>query len=372
MIALLALTFTLSATSPQQALQGILQTYLQKRGAAEHITAASVSVYRGNGLPFIVAAAGTTPSNLYQIGSNTKAFTATLALQLEAEHKLNLDAPIGRWLPQYPAWRNLTIRKMLDMTSGLETYDNTQSFQRAYAARPYRHWTAPQLVSYVYPRGSDPKFLKGWNYSNTGYILTQMILERVTGQSYADLLRTRIFQPLGLLNTYYYPAIIPPAVYARVVPGYFANNEPDNAGLQPLYGKNVKPFSISWTQAAGGIIATPSDVSRSAYEIYAGTLLPPKQRTELHAMVSTKTGKPIPELTPSDPRGFGLGVAKGLMPGLGRIWFYEGMTLGYRVLHAQMPQSGAIVTVALNSQPDPGQDKIGQLLTSVVKALKLK
>jgi D-alanyl-D-alanine carboxypeptidase len=60
------------------------------------------------------------------------------------------------------------------------------------------------------------------------------------------------------------------------------------------------------------------------------------------------------------------------MPGLGRTWFYEGMTLGYRVLHAQMPQSGAIVTVALNSQPNPSQDKIGELLMQVVKALNLR
>lgn len=372
MIALVSLLLVFAAATPQQTVQGILQNYLHQRGAAEHITAASVAVYRGNGSPMLVASAGTTPSNVYQIGSNTKAFTATLALMLQAQGKLNLDAPIGRWLPQYPAWKNLTIRKMLNMTSGLETYDNTATFQRAYAAHPYHHYTAAELVSYVYPRNGKAHWLKGWNYSNTGYILTQMILERVSGQSYADLLRTRIFQPLGLRNSYYYPYALPAAVYAREVPGYFANNDADNAGLQPLYGKNIKPFSISWTQAAGGIVATPSDVSRSAYALYAGTLIPAKQRDELHAMVSNKNGKPIAELTEKDPRGFGLGVAKGLMPGMGRIWFYEGMTLGYRVLHAQMPKSGAIVTVALNSQPDPSQDKIGLLLTRVVKALDLR
>lgn len=372
MIALFSLLLVFAAATPQQTVQGILQTYLHQRGAAEHITAASVAVYRGNGSPMFVAAAGTTPSNVYQIGSNTKAFTATLALMLESEGKLNLDAPIGRWLPQYPAWKNLTIRKMLHMTSGLSTYDNDPAFQRAYAAHPYHHYTAAELVKYVYPRDGKPKFLKGWNYSNTGYILTQMILERVSGQRYGDLLRTRIFQPLGLRNSYYYPAQLPAEVFAREVPGYFASTDSYNAGLQPLYGKNVKPYSISWTQAAGGIVATPSDVSRSAYALYAGTLLQPKQRAELHAMVSNKTGKPIDELTESDPRGFGLGVAKGLMPGMGRIWFYEGMTLGYRVLHAQMPKSGAIVTVALNSQPDSKQDKIGELMTRVVKALKLR
>jgi D-alanyl-D-alanine carboxypeptidase len=357
----------------QSTLRGILQTYLQQRGRIERITAASVAVNTGPDAPILTAAAGdATPSSLFQIGSNTKAFTATLALQLEAQGKLNMNAPIGKWLPQYPAWKNLTLHRLLDMTGGTVTYDNTPKFQRTYASLPYHFYSPSELIGYVYPRRGAPQVLQGWNYSNTGYILTQMVLERVTGKPYGELLRTRIFQPLGLRDTYYDPHGLPVPERNRLVDGYFYSNDPDNAGLQPIYNTNVKPYSMSWTQAAGGIVATPSDVTRWARALYAGTLLPAKQHAEMQELVSMKTGRRIVQTTPGDPRGFGLGVGEALMPQMGRVWFYEGETLGYRVLQVQLAQSHAIVCVALNSQPNAKDDKIGELMTRIVTALKLR
>lgn len=379
MIALLGLL--LAVTTPpappdtakmQSTLRGILQTYLNERGRIEHITAASVAVNMGTNAPILTAAAGATPASLFQIGSNTKSFTATLALQLEAEGKLNINEPIGRWLPQYPAWKNLTLHRLLDMTGGLVTYDNTPKFQRTYAALPYHFYAPSELVGFVYPRRGTPQVLQGWNYSNTGYILTQMVLERVSGKPYGELLRTRIFKPLGLQDTYYDPHGLPLPERNRLVDGYFYSNDPDNAGLKPLYNTNVKPYSLSWTQAAGGIVSTPSDVTRWARALYAGTLLPAKQHAEMQQLVSMKTGRRIAQTTPGDPRGFGLGVGEALMPTIGRVWFYEGETLGYRVIQVQLPKSRAILSIALNSQPNAKDDKIGELVTRIVAALKLR
>lgn len=354
-----------SHTPSTSTLRAILQQYLHERGSVERITAASVAVDEGSPKPIVVAAAGVaSPSSLFQIGSNTKAFTSTLALQLQAEGKLNIDAPIGKWLPQYPAWKRLTIRHMLDMTSGLPTYDNDQAFQRDYARNPRHYYTAAELVAYVYPRHG----LKGWNYSNTGYVLTQMILERVTGTSYADLLRTRIFEPLHLRDTYFDVHALPPGPYARLVPGYFFSTDPDNAGLQPIYNHDVKPYSLSWTQAAGGIVSTPSDLTKWVRVLYAGSLLPAKQHAQMITMVSMKTGKPIAKTTPDDPRGFGLGVGEMLNPKLGRVWFYEGETLGYRVVQVQIPHSSTVIVVALNSQPNAKDDKIGDLAQRILAA----
>lgn len=380
MVALLGLLLAVT-TAPAPAntakmestLRGILQTYLNQRGRIEHVTAASVAINTGRNAPLITAAAGdATPASLFQIGSNTKSFTATLALELEAEGKLNIDEPLGRWLPQYPAWKNLTLHRLLDMTGGTVTYDNTQKFQRTYASLPYHFYTPSELVGFVYPRRGTPKVLQGWNYSNTGYILTQMVLERVTGKPYGELLRTRIFQPLGLRDTYYDPHGLPRPENTRLVNGYFYSTDPDNAGLQPLYNTNVKPYSLSWTQAAGGIVATPSDVTRWVRALYGCRLLPAKQCAELKDLVSMKTGRPIAQTTPSDPRGFGLGVGEALMPKIGRVWFYEGMTLGYRVTQVQLPKSGAILSVGLNSQPDAKDDNIGDLMNRIFAALNLK
>ncbi len=355
--------------SLQSKVTQILQTYLKERGAAEHIDAASVSITTLHGDAPTVAAVGAKPLTLFQIGSNTKAFTAVLALQLEAAGKLNLDAPIGQWLPQYPAWKNVTIRKMLNMTSGIPTYDNDPAFQRAYAENPYKDYSAAELVAAVYPKSGRAAFMTGWHYSNTGYILTQMILERITGQSYADLLRTKIFKPYHLTNMYYDPNVLPATLQGRVSSGYFFNNEPDNAGLQLLYKRDVRNFSLSWTQAAGGIVATPSALDRWVQVLYGPTILPKKQHDELISCVSMTTGKPVAQATQSEPRTFGLGVGEMFKPPLGRFMFYEGMTLGYRVVHLYAPQHNLVLTIALNSQPDPKEDHVGVLIDRIVKSL---
>ena len=356
------------APALQPQLAGVLRSYLHERGAAEHITAASATVRLPDGRE-IDAASGATPSTLFQIGSNTKAFTAVLALELEAAGKLDIDDPIGRRLPEYPAWKQLTIRHLLDMTAGIPTYDNDQAFQRDYAARPQAFYSAQRLISYVYPRNGKAQFATGWHYSNTGYLLTQLILERASGMRFKDLLAQRIFVPLGLRAMYYDPHRLPAAVRARMAPGYFASDDDDNRGLQPIYGKDVRGYSLSWAQAAGGIVSTPSDLTRWARFLYAGAGLPPKQRAELTALVDTKTGSSIRAVSAERPHGFGLGVTQMFKPPLGVLWYYEGETLGYRVLHAWLPGSATIVTVALNSQPRAKEDRIGELMTRVVAVL---
>src|ERR1700683_4014790 len=115
------------------ALRADLQRYLEARRTIEHISALSLSVKLPAAASNINVTAGTTrydggaavtPASLYQIGSNTKAFTAVAVLQLEAQGKLSIDAPIGKYLPQYPAYAKLTLRRLLNMTGGLESYDN--------------------------------------------------------------------------------------------------------------------------------------------------------------------------------------------------------------------------------------------------------
>ena len=359
-----------NAPSLQTKITQILQEYVKERGAAEHINAASVSITTLQSDVPLVAAVGSKPTTLFQIGSNTKAFTSVLALQLQAAGKLDLDAPIGQWLPQYPAWKNVTVRHMLNMTSGIPTYDNDPAFQRQYAENPYHDYTAAELVAAVYPKNGHATFLKGWNYSNTGYVLTQMILEKITGRSYADLLNARIFKPYHLTDLYYDRNVLPAVLQGRVSPGYFYNNQPDNAGLKLIYNRDVRNFSLSWTQAAGGIVATPAAVDRWVHVLYGTSILPQKQRDELRTCVSMTTGKPIAQASPSDPRTFGLGIGEMYRPSFGgRFMFYEGMTLGYRVVHLYAPQRKLVMTVALNSQPDPNQDHVGVLIDRIVNVL---
>jgi D-alanyl-D-alanine carboxypeptidase len=364
------------------ALTADLEKYLASRRTIEHISALSLSVKLPGQAANINVTAGTTrydggavvtPSNLYQIGSNTKAFTAVTILQLEAEGKLNIRQTVGDWLPQYPAWKDVTIERLLNMTSGIPTYDNVQAMQAAYAADPMKAWSPADLIAYVYPTGKDaPPPTTGWSYSNTNYLLAELIIEKASRQSYGAELKHRFFDDprLRLRDTSYDPHVYPQPVTARMVSGYFASNDPDNAGLSPLYGKDMRDLSLSWAQGAGGIVSTPEDVTRWSRALYQGSLLPDRQRQELMTTVSQKSGEPIADVTADDPHGFGLGVVHALLPPMGKFWFYEGETLGYRMVYVWFPQSDVVFAAGLNSQPNHKEDQVGKLMEAVYRSLR--
>jgi D-alanyl-D-alanine carboxypeptidase len=365
----------------QAALQRDLNQYLSARAKIEHISAISLSISLHGQPQNINLTAGTTryggagspvtPQNVWQIGSNTKAFTAATILQLEAEGKLDIDQTVGRWLPQYPAWKNVTIRRLLGMTSGIPGYDNVPAMLEDYAKHPQHDFTIPELIAYVYPGNRNaPPPTTGYNYSNTNYLLAELIIERAGGEGYPSELERRFFNTdLGLTSTYYSATQYPQSVLDRLVSGYFYNHDPDDAGLAPLLGNDVRSDSLSWMQAAGGIASTPEDLTRWARALYAGPVLAPKQRAELMTLVSTKTGKPIKTTSLSDPQGFGLGVAQVTTPQTGTVWFYEGMTLGYRMVHLYFPRQDAVIAFGLNSQPDSKQNESRNLGLAIYKTL---
>ena len=358
------------------ALRKDLEAYLAARSAPEHISVLSVSVSRGSQVGLVTATASVaafgqsvtmTPASLFQIGSNTKSFTAAAILQLEAERKVTLEQTVGKWLPQYPLWKSITIRRLLDMTSGIPTYDDTAAWMRDMSQDPYRYISPRALIAYV---SGSRSLHTGYYYSNTAYILSQLIIEKASGHSYAYELQSRFFKPLGLANTYYSSDVYPQAIRARTVPGYFANTSAENAGLRPLLGRDVRNFSVSWAQGAGAIVSTPSDLVRWVRALYRGSVLAQRQRQELLSIVSTKSGKPIAITSPDDPRGFGLGVVQMTKDPLGRFWFYEGETLGYRVVYAYLPKKDLVFAVGANSAPTGSEDQVGQLMVAVYKTIE--
>ena len=360
-------------------LQRLLNRYLTARAKPEHVSAASLSIRLKGGRQNIDLAAGTmrypnagrnvTPADLFEIGSNTKAFTSVAILHLEADGKLTIGDTLGKWLPQYPAWKGVSILHLLDMTSPIPGYDNQPSISKIMAGHPQHRFTPRELVAAVYPHDGKPKAVSGWTYSNTNYILAQMIVEKASGKSYADVVRG-LFEQAGLKSTYYEQHRYPASITGRMLSGYFWNRDPDNAILKPLLGRDVKNDSVSWMQGAGGIVSGMEDVNRWSRALYEGPLLAPAQRRELTTIVSQKTGKPMDTTTPDDPVGFGLGVGQGTKPGFGTYWYYQGETLGYRVLYAYIPKSQATIVIGLNSQPDGKQNHLGQLLVQIYKALE--
>ncbi len=358
----------MSDTALRSALQADIDAYLRTHAATEHVSAvaATVALADAGGRTIDVSAGTTTfaghtplpPHSLWQIGSNTKAFTAAMLLQLEAEHALRLDDTVGTWLPQYPAWRSIRLRTLLNMTSGIPTYDGQPAFMKRYAAHPTTLIPTDELIAYA---GGLP-LERGYYYSNTAYLLAQLIAEKAGHASYGAQLTRRFFRPLGLERASFHTEFNPPEINARMPAGYFA--DPTLELMHPLYRRDVRPWCISWQQAAGGIVASTDDLARWVRALYGGRVLAPPQQKELETVVSMTTGKTIGTVSPADPHGFGLGVAQADVPRIGTIFDYEGGTMGFRTLYVYLPKTGTVVVAGLNSSANT--DDIGKLVTSLL------
>lgn len=351
----------------ETALTASLAEYLAKRGEAEHLSCLSAAV-NVTGAPPVTAQTGATERggtipvtgrHLFQIGSNTKSFTATAVLQLEAQQTIDIDAPVVRYLPDYPHLGGLTLRQCLQMTGHLESYDNLRAWAEPYAANPHADVSADHLIRL----GSEsPLRPEAWYYSNTGYLIAQQVVERYAPGGYAGAIG-QITASCGLTNTFYAPHSYPPAIAEWIVAGYYLNNDP---GLEQLLTRDISRYSVSWAQGAGAMVATPEDLAVWARVLYCNNpLLPREQLEKLHSLVSMQSGTPMAEPNATDPSGFGLGVGKrygaSFDNGDQLHWFYEGETLGFRALHLYSAYFDFVLCVFANSRPISTNDAFKEL-----------
>ncbi len=316
--------------------------------------------------------------SLFDIGSITKSFTALMLLQLQAEGKLSLEDHLGKWLPQYPNWREVTLRQLLNMTSGIPNYSEDDVFSKKMEANLSRTWTDEELLSYAHPEKPLPKHRKSlYEYCNSNYILAGMVIEKATGDTFANQLKLRIVNAKNGLNHTYYPAgpdgeSIQKAISSQKVHGYYFDEKTQK--LQDTFDNN-----LSWAGAAGAIVANTEDVVQWVQLLYHGKLIDAAHReralAELKSVVSMKTGLPIPTVTAEEPAGFGLGVGyyydKELQQ---KFWVYKGSTLGFRTMYFWQPCNNVTTVVALNGKGGEGNpdSKLGdEILSANLNLYKL-
>jgi D-alanyl-D-alanine carboxypeptidase len=374
-------------------LQQIVDSYVSQHAATEGFSGVALRVSLGGSRPAIFVTAGSnglpdaapmTSNTLFEIGSNTKSFTSSLILLLEAAGRLNIDQTVGDWLPQYPAWKSVTIRALLNMTSRIPSYDSTLAMNELQVDLNYQ-FTPEQLIAFVNPdQGSSvPPTPVGYNYTNTGYFLASLIIERASGMSYRRALERWIIKPLHLHHTYYVDGPIPGYVLDRMTAGFF--NDPTCEAYQPnptapgcvstlapLLGKDVHTENLSWAGPAGGIIATLGDLAQWYRALFGLRVVAQAQLVQMESLVSTSTGLPIATTTTADPVGYGLGLTQADLPQFdGRIWYYEGETAAMRVVYGYWPRYDLVITMVANSNVS---DKVGMtfpvsVLSSAVTAL---
>jgi D-alanyl-D-alanine carboxypeptidase len=378
------------AAEPTQVerVQAALDEWLAARAPIEKVTGAAAYISFGAAGPAIEAFAGKVgrepgagpvdQDTLFQMGSTSKSFTAAVILELEAAGKLSIDDPLGKWLPEYPAWKDVTIRRLLNMTSDIPNYSETEWLSKAWAKEPTRAFTFKELVAAAYPSATNKLPVStGYHYSNTNYILAAMIAEKATGKSYRDLVHELVIEPQGLTSTFYEASTYPQSVVKRLSHGYFENEacaeyQPDckETWNAPMIGRDVREASVSWMQAAGGAVANARDVDRWMRAVFTGKVVPPEQQKEWTELVSLKTGAPIAATSEDDPGGFALGLARRILGPMGAQWFYEGESLGFRTLYVWVADEDLMITVQTNSQPPDGTDKIGDLMNALYDIVK--
>jgi D-alanyl-D-alanine carboxypeptidase len=214
------------------------------------------------------------PGDRFRIGSVTKTFVATVVLQLAREGKLGLDDTVERVLPgKLRGGEHITVRQLLQQTSGLHDYLDDPQIFRPYLNGHVRYaWAPPRLLEIA--NSHKPNFRPGtrWEYSNTNYLVLGLIVEAVTHDTLASQLKRRIFDPAGLRMTTFDTS---PTITGRHMHGYY----PLNNRLTDL---SVLSLTAGW--AAGAIVSTTDDVARFYRALLDGRLLSPDL---LHEMEST-------------------------------------------------------------------------------------
>jgi D-alanyl-D-alanine carboxypeptidase len=208
----------------------------------------------------------------------TKTFTAAVVLQLAGEGRLGLDDTVERWVPDVvPGAANITVRQLLNHTSGLYNYTRDLTAGRILRDR-HKRWTPHEVVTQVCQH--EPEFAPGTSrsYNNTAYVLLGMVIEQVTGHPYGDQIERRILHPLDLRHTLV-------CDHDELLP------EPHACGYLAVEAEpvDITVYNPSHAGAAGGMVSTAADLNRFLAELLTGNLLRTSERQEMQTTVATGT-----------------------------------------------------------------------------------
>lgn len=266
------------------------------------------------------------PDTIFEAGSVSKQFTAAAVLLLAREGKLSLDDPVRKYIPELPDYgKPLLIRHMLQHTSGLRDWGEIEGIAGwPRTTRVYTHALVLDIVSRQKALNFEPG--TNWSYSNTGYNLAAMIVSRVSGQSFADFCRLRIFEPLGMTHTSWRDD------FRRIVKGRAIAYEAVKNGYE-----QDMPFEDVYGN--GGLLTTVGDLLRwneNAVEQKVGD-------AEFLRL----------EMTPGHfndgrPHDYAMGLFIGSFAGVPEV-SHSGSTAGYRAFLTRLPKQHVSVAVLCNA-----------------------
>ncbi len=274
------------------------------------------------------------PDDFMRIASITKTFTGTAVLQLVDEKRLRLDDPIERFVAGVPNGTTATVEDLLGMRSGIPDFTSDPQFLQEFTANPTMPWSNEQTLEVI--RRHPPDFAPGEKvaYCDSNYALLGMVLEAVTESSAAEVITSRIIEPLGLTSTSYpTTATLPDPHPNGYVPVVVEGSDGfDNTAYPPTVVNEVNPAVPS---TAGAIISTLDDLRTWGDELVTGTLLSPETqalRLRTHRFDSAPLNV-----------GYGLGIMS-----LNEFLGHNGAIFGFSSVVFTRPQTGTQVALVAN------------------------
>lgn len=302
----------------------------------------SVVFARGYGVADAGTGAAAGAGTVYRAGSVAKQFTAAAVLRLAEEGRLSLDDPVSRHLPGFPLRGHaVTLRQLLMHTSGLRGYTSAPEFRKVEGAEPPTEW----MLGFLGRRGFAFSPGEAWSYSNTGYYLLGLVIERASGRPYADYLRAELARPLGLSSTADCGDAVVPVDPARRARGYtFAEGRT----------READPISPAATRGAGSLCASAPDLARWARALATGRVVSLASYREM-----TTEGR----LSDGTRLGYGLGQFVGTLDGVRRVQ-HGGTMNGFQAQLAYYPEREVAIAVLANhdaARPEPLERAIARL-----------
>jgi D-alanyl-D-alanine carboxypeptidase len=288
-----------------------------------------------------------TPGTAFALASISKTFTAAVVMELVEAGKLTLDQPVAPLLPAYRLDRRITVRMLLDHTSGLPDFFFGKGIDAALQGAKTAAWTPLQSWSYVPKPHAVPG--KSWIYSNTNYLLLGELVTAVTGKPLATEIRTRLLDPLGLTSAYY-QAVEKPRQAGTLAYQLVAKAGGGWTARRVAPASDVMPFRSVVTAAggAGSMAATALDTARWMRAWAGGQVL----TADVQAQVLADVARTV-KLHATIP--YGLGIQRVTLNGYTALG-HSGRYLGFRNVVRYLPQAGVTIAVLTNQSTwDPNR-----------------
>lgn len=232
------------------------------------------------------------PDDLMLAGSVGKTFAAVVAMQLIKEGKIALDDKIEKylgkeaWFNRLPNAKDITVRQLMNHSSGLVRYEFNPKFLKDLQANPEKTWKPEELISYLFDTKASFEAGKDWDYSDTNYIVLGMIIEKVTGKKYYESAQNRILKPFKFKKTFPQDK----QILKGVVQGYAgAGNDFTGKDRMIENGKFVINPQFEWT--GGGMVSNSEDLARWAKLMYEGKAFNASLIPEMLNGVPAKLGR---------------------------------------------------------------------------------